>query len=95
MSCEPMGLKVKNKINGKLKLLDRKNRYLTKELDRIFYNALIQPDFDYACPVWYRNLKEKTKVKIQIMQNKCVRFCFKLDKMYHISKEEFRLLISA
>ena len=42
MSCEPMALKVINKMNGKLKLLYRKNRYLTKELDRIFSNALIQ-----------------------------------------------------
>ena len=28
--CEPVALKVINKINGKLKFLYRKNRYLTK-----------------------------------------------------------------
>ena len=65
-----MAPKVINNINVKLKLLYRKNRYFTKELDIIFCNALIQPDFDYACPAWYSNLKEKTKVKIQIMQKK-------------------------
>ena len=70
MSCEPMAPKVINNINVKLKLLYRKNRYFTKELDIIFCNALIQPDFDYACLTWYSNLKEKTKVKIQIMQKK-------------------------
>ena len=26
------------------------------------------------------------------MQNKCIRFCFKLDKMHHMSEEEFRLI---
>ena len=31
MSCEPVALKVINKINGKLKFLYRQNRYLTKE----------------------------------------------------------------
>ena len=27
---------------------------------------------------------KKTKKKIQIMQNKCIRFCLKLDKAYHL-----------
>ena len=87
MSCEPMVLKVINKINGKLKFLYGKNRYLTKELRRMLCNALIQPHFYYACPAWYSNLNEKTKKKIQIMQNKCIRFCLKLDKIHHISEE--------
>ena len=42
MSCEPMTLKVINKINGELKFLCRKNIYLTKELCRMLCNALIQ-----------------------------------------------------
>ena len=92
MSCEPVALKVINKMNGNFKLLYGKNRYLTKELDRIFSNALIQPHFGYACRAWYPYLNQKTKVKIQIMQNKCMHFCFKLDKMHHISEEEFRLI---
>ena len=33
---------------------------------------------------------QKTKKKIQIMQNKCIRFCVRLDKMQHISLAEFR-----
>ena len=30
------------------------------------------------------------KKKMQIMQHKCIRFC--LDKMHHISEEDFRLI---
>ena len=90
MSCEPMALKVINKIDWKLIFLYWKNRYLTKEFRRMLCNALIQPHFDYACPAWYPILNEKTKTKTQIMQNKCIRFCLKLDKMHHISKEEFK-----
>ena len=78
MSGEPMALKVINKINGKLKFLYRKNRFLSPELRRMLCNALIQPYFDYACPAWYPNLTEKTKNKIQIMQNKCIKFCLRL-----------------
>ena len=68
MSGEPMALKVSNKINGKLKFLYRKTRFLSPELRSMLCNALIQANFDYTCPAWYPNLTEKTKKKIQIMQ---------------------------
>ena len=72
MSGEPVSLKIVNKINGKLKFLYRKNRFLRLELRRMLCNALIQPHFDYACPAWYPNLNQKNekKKKIQIMENK-------------------------
>ena len=41
MSGESMALKVINKINGKLKFLYRKNRFLSRELRRMLCNALI------------------------------------------------------
>ena len=53
-------------------------------------SALIQPHFDYACPAWYPNINEKTKKKIQIMQNKWIHFHRKLDKMHHTPEEEFK-----
>ena len=46
MSGEPMALKVINKINGKLKFLYKKNRFLSPELQRMLCNVLIQPHFD-------------------------------------------------
>ena len=51
MSGEAMVLKVINKINGKLKFIYRKNRYLTKKLYRMLCHALIQLYYDYMCPV--------------------------------------------
>ena len=85
-----MALKVVKKINGKLKFLYRKNIFLTLEQRRMLCNALIQPHFDYACTAWYPNFTEKNKKKIQIMQNKCIQFCLRLNKMLHISLAEFR-----
>ena len=41
---------------------------------------------------WYPNLCKKLKNKIQTTQNKCVRFCLNLDKMAHISQNEFKKL---
>ena len=50
-------------------------------------NTLIERHFDYACPAWYPNLQEKKKKELQIMQNKCILFCFTLEKMHHITKD--------
>ena len=86
---EPMALKALNKINGKLKFLYSKNKFLTPTLCRMLCNAIIQPHFDYACSAWYPNRNEKLKKKIQTTQNKCIRFCLKLDKRHHISSKEF------
>ena len=54
----------------------------------MFCNALIEPYFDYVCLVWYPNLIENTKKKVQIMQSKCIHFCLRLDKMHHIPLTE-------
>ena len=56
MLGETMTLSVINKVNNKLKCLNRKNRFLTPALRRLLCNALIQPHFDYACSAWYPNL---------------------------------------
>ena len=89
MSGETMALKVINKINLRLKFLHRKNKFLTLALCRLLCNGLIQPHFDYASSAWYPNLTQKMKSKIQIMQNKCIWYYLQLDKMTHISKNEF------
>ena len=92
MSGETMTLCVINKINNKLKLLYRKNRFLTPTLRRLLCNALIQPHFDYACSAWYPDLTKKLKNRIQTSQSKCIRFYLQLDKMTHISHKEFETL---
>ena len=92
MSGEAMALKAVNKINNKLKFLYCKNSFLTPALRRLLCNALIQPHFDYACFAWYPNLTKKLKHRIQTTQNKCMHFCLQLDKLKHISHEEFEHL---
>ena len=88
MRGQHMALKALNKINGKLKFLYHRNKFLTQTLRRMLCNVIIEPHFDYASSAWYSNLNEKLK-KIQIAQNKCIRFCLKLDKRYHIFSNEF------
>ena len=53
-------------------------------------NSLIQRHFDYACSAWYPNLNKKYKNKVQVAQNKCVRFCLFLENRAHLGVNEFR-----
>ena len=54
------------KINGMLKSLYRKNRYLISYLKQLLCNALIQPHFNYVCSAWYRNLNKTFKSKYKL-----------------------------
>ena len=72
LSGESMATKVLGLVNGRLKFLYRKQRFLTFSLRRLFCNALIQPHYDYICSAWYPSLSKKLLKKIQISQNKCI-----------------------
>ena len=74
-----------------MKFLNWKNSFLTPRLQRMLCNFLMQPDFDYACSAWYPNLNVKLK-KMKIMQDKCIHFYLKLDKMHYISEEDFKTI---
>ena len=39
---------------------------------------------------WYPNLSKKLKNKLQVTQNKFIRFCLKLQSSEHISNEHFQ-----
>ena len=70
-----------NKVNKKLKFLHQKSKYLAPNLRRLLSSALIQPHFDYPCSSRYPNCSKKLKSNIQTLQNKCICFCLRLDKM--------------
>ena len=84
-----MAAKVLGLINGRLKFLYRKQKFLNYPLKRLLCNALIQPHYDYACSAWYPNLNKRLSKKIQISQNKCIRYCLGLGNRAHIGVKEF------
>ena len=85
-----MATKVTKTVSNRLRFLYRKQAFLTPYLRRLLCNALIQPHFDYACVAWYSNLGKKYTKKLQIMQNKCLRFCLNLGNRHHIGVKEFK-----
>ena len=84
-----MALKVISKINCRLRFLYRKNRFLSQPLCRLLHKALIQPHFDYAWSAWYSNLNNRLNSKLQVLQNKCIRFRRNWDSKAHIGLTEF------
>ena len=90
LSGESMATKVMGKINGRIKFLYRKNRFLDSSLRRFLGNALVPPHFDYACSAWYPNLTQNLRKKLQTTQNKCIRFCLQLGNRSHIGAIEFK-----
>ena len=90
MSGEHMATKVLQKINARLRFINRNRKVLNKSLKRILCNALIQPHFDYASQAWFPNLTKALSSKIQCAQNKCIRFCLKLNSHTHLDKEHFK-----
>ena len=53
---------------------------------------MIQPFFDYACNAWYPNINKKLKTRLQAAQNKCIRFCLKLDDRFRLKSKEFEVI---
>ena len=89
LNGESMARRVLKKLNTKLNFLWRQSDYLNYSPRRLLFNALIQPHFDYGCTSWYSLLSKALKTKLQIAQNKCIRFCLELPLCVHINPSHF------
>ena len=90
LSGEEMAAKVLTKVNGRLRFLYRQGKYLNSRLRRMLCNTIIQPHFDYASSAWFPNLSKGLKDKLQIAQNKCIRYCLYLDNREGIRYKHFK-----
>ena len=78
------------KTNAKLKFLYRQTRNVDMETKKLLTSALIQCHFDYASSSWYSGLSKKYKKRMQITQNKTIRFLLNAHGRTHIGPAEFR-----
>ena len=88
-------MKSLRKINTKLQLLYRQNKYLTPGRRRLLYDSLIQPHFDYASFLGLSSflcflVSQKMRKKILVNQNKYICFCLELSSREHIGAKEFQ-----
>ena len=89
LSGETMANNIIKKANAKLKYLYRQCKFLPSETKRTLASALILCHFDYASCSWYSPLSQGTKNKLQICQNKVIRFILGLGPRSHIGAKEF------
>ena len=50
---------------------------------------MIQPFFDYVCNAWYPSINKKLKIRLQVAQNKCIRYCLKLNDRSSMKSKDF------
>ena len=77
------------KSTNKLKFLYRNARSLDRRTKTLLISALIQCHFDYASAIWYSGLSKNLNTKLQIVQNKLIRFILALPARAHVGYEEF------
>ena len=80
---------ITNKCNTRLKFLYRYKDILNLEMRKTLCTALVQCSFDYSCCSWYPGLNETFKKKLQVMQNKMIRFILRKENTSSIRNNEF------
>lgn len=88
LSGESIVSNILKKAGGRLKFLYRNSNILNSKARKTLCSALIQCYFDYSCSSWYMGLNKGSKQKLQIMQNKMIRFILKLGSRSHIGCNE-------
>ena len=79
-----------SKSSSRLKFLYRKGNFLDFKTRKLLCSALIQPYFDYCVASWYPSISKSAKHKLQICQNKLVRFILNLGPRSHVGQSELR-----
>ena len=90
---EEMALSIIKKVNSRLKFYTDKQGFLIKILRKFcvllsFSVCLL----DYSISSWYCGINKTTSKKLQVAQNKVIRFILNQNIMYHISEDDFKQL---
>ena len=74
-------------VNSRLKCLYRHRDCLSMSARKTLTSALILCHFDYSCSAWYPGLNKLLKSKLQVAQNKVIRFINQLGPRERITNE--------
>ena len=82
--------KVLLQCSNKVKFMYRNANKLNMKTKQLLVSALIQCHFDYGCSSWYSGLSKRAKSRLQVTQNKAIRFILGIPARAHIGEEEFK-----
>ena len=77
------------KSTNKIKFLYRNVRSLDSKSKAVLTSTLIQCHFDYTSAIWYSGRTQTFKTKLQIVENKIIRFILDLPPQSHVGYFEF------
>lgn len=92
LAGENIVLDIIKKVNSRLSFLYRQANYLNQKTKRTLCSALIFCLFDYSISSWYGGISKRLEQKLQIAQNKVIRFILSKGPRYHISHSDFKNL---
>ena len=88
LSGEHIANSIIKKTGDRLKFLYRQALFLNEKSRQILCSALIQCYFDYSCSSWFSALSTRLQNRLQVMQNKMVRFILNKNSRDHIGQKE-------
>ncbi len=62
------------KCNGRIKVLYKQARCFPTALKKNLCQSFVQSHIDYSISSWYAAMSQKAKTKLQIIQNKIIKF---------------------
>ena len=77
-----------SKSNSSLKYLYRQAENLNKQTKKTLCSALIGSSFDYSISSWYHGISNPLRKKLQITQNKVLRYIKGSGPMVHVGQTE-------
>ena len=84
LSGESMVNSILQKANARLKFLYRKQIFFNFHTKKHLVMPLIQCHFDYTCSFWYMGISKLLKNRLQVTQNRIIKFFFKMDPKAHV-----------
>ena len=84
LSANQIASKLISRSTGKLKFLYRNTQAFDFSIKKMLISSLFQCHFDYACSAWYSGLTGKLKTKLQVTQNRAIRYILNLPHRAHV-----------
>ncbi len=82
-----------SKAYYKLRMLSRYKNFLTRQSKQLLCESLVLSYFNY-CDVLFFNMNADLKLKVQRVQNSCIRFIYNLRKKDRVSITHYRLKLN-
>ena len=89
LSGKSMAQKIINKANASLKFVYRKKMFLNQYRRKTVCMAMIQSRIDYASNFYYHGLPTFLQSRLQVVQNKMIRYVLNYSNRTHLLANDF------